>query len=64
MSPLFEGLLINNAGTRGVLARARCMAIQRPKKITTKLKIKNTYASGLFGKPFLFTKNKLKETPI
>ena len=30
----------------------------------TKLKIKNTYVSGLFGKPSLFTKNKLKETPI
>ena len=27
-------------------------------------KIENTYVSGLFGKPSLFTKYKLKETSI
>ena len=30
----------------------------------TKLKIKKTYVSGLFDKPSLFTKNKIKVTPI
>ena len=34
------------------------------KETTTKLKIKNTYVPRLFDKPSLFTKNKLKETPI
>ena len=29
-----------------------------------KTEAKNTYVLGLFGKPSLFTKNKLKETPI
>ena len=30
----------------------------------TKSKIENTYVPGLFDKPSLFTKNKLKENPI
>ena len=30
----------------------------------TELKVKNTYVPGLFGKHSLFTKNKLKVTPI
>ena len=34
------------------------------KETTTKFKIKHTYVSGLFGKPSLFTKNKIKVTPI
>ena len=29
-----------------------------------KLKTENTYVPGLFSKPSLFTKNKLKENPI
>ena len=34
------------------------------KELRQKLKIKNSYVLGLFGEPSLFTKNKLKETPI
>ena len=30
----------------------------------TKWKIESTHGPGLFGKPSLFTKNKLKEIPI
>ena len=41
------------------------MALQiQTKRIMTKLKTENTYVSGLFSEPSLFTKNKLKETPI
>ena len=29
-----------------------------------KLETENTYVPGLFDEPSLFTKNKLKETPI
>ena len=36
----------------------------RPKKNYDKSQLKNTYVSGLFDKPSLFTKNKLKENPI
>ena len=34
------------------------------KKLMIKSKLKNMYVLGLFGTPSLFTKNKLKETPI
>ena len=41
------------------------MAIStRFKKTTDKIENKNTYVPGLFGTSSLFTKNKLKETPI
>ena len=38
--------------------------LTRPREIMTKLEIKNTYVPRLFDKPSLFTKKKLKETPI
>ena len=38
--------------------------INMTKETKTKLKIKNTYIPKLFGKSSLFTKNKIKVTPI
>ena len=65
MSHFFEGLLLNNTELQDILSKTICMAIlRRLREIMIKLEIKNTYVPRLFDKPSLFTKNKLKKTPI